>query len=431
MPSAKPSNHSLSDGDESRTSDANVFPLPVLRRKQETFTASVMRMKMRFRTLVLVCGAVAAANVLIFLYRLPAISLDEDATETSHEPLKLPEDEMELVAARLDVDLGPVGGSSTRGPHRERLRARSHTNKFLIHSYLRGGGGVLAEALNLHADDLFFLYQPLYKLQEEGPEYGTEVLSTKKAPQALKWLNHAYNCTFEGHEDMIHAPYLWKSHSIRNTFRKKCQAKKMWITQCLQEACSDRQLRAIFTIRLGIDHISELIKLYGEEFKVVVVIRDPRAILSARRRENLGPTLNTPLTFRQQAALLCSSMAADITLANELTDRYPGSVMILHYEHLLTEPLEVLTHLYDFLGLNATSSHLNKVIRILKLDRQQEVLIQVLKAWQVELTLRESRSVDYGCSHTYEKLGYFPVPKAITNKDNYFVSWDQARMKEH
>lgn len=43
---------------------------------------------------------------------------------------------------------------------------------------------------------------------------------------------------------------------------------QMWITQCLQEACSDRQLRAIFTIRLGIDHISELIKLYGEEFKV-------------------------------------------------------------------------------------------------------------------------------------------------------------------
>ncbi|XP_047493655.1 uncharacterized protein LOC125042205 [Penaeus chinensis] len=386
-----------------------------------------MRVKMRFRTLVLVCGAVAAANVLLFLYRLPALSLDEDTIETSHEPLKLPEDEVELVAARLNLDVGLIGSSSTRGPQHEQLRARSRTRKFLIHSYLRGGGGVLAEALNLHVDDMFFLYQPLYKMQEEGPEYGTEVLSTKKALQALKWLKHAYNCTFEGHEDLIHAPYLWKSHSIRNTFRKNCQEKKVWITQCLQQACSDRQLRAVFTIRLGVDHISELIKLYGEEFKVVVVVRDPRAILSARRRENLGPILDTPLTFRQQAALLCSSMAADITLAGELTERYPGSVMILHYEHLLTDPLEVLTHLYDFLGLDATSSHLNKVIRILKLDRPQEMLLQVLKGWQVELTLRESRAVDYGCSHNYDKLGYFPVPKAITNKDNYFVSWAQAK----
>lgn len=50
-----------------------------------------------------------------------------------------------------------------------------------------------------------------------------------------------------------------------------------------------------------------------------------------------------------------------------------------------------------------------------------------LQGWQVELTLRESRAVDYGCSHNYDKLGYFPVPKAITNKDNYFVSWAQAK----
>ncbi|XP_042867269.1 uncharacterized protein LOC122250059 isoform X2 [Penaeus japonicus] len=352
-----------------------------------------------------------------------------DTTEATHEPLKLPEDEIELLAARLDVDVGSVG-SSSRAPQRERLRARSRTNKFLVHSYLRGGGGVLAEALNLHVDDLFFLYQPLYKFQEEGPEYGTEVLNTKKAMKAIEWLDRAYNCTFEGHEDLVHAPYLWKSHSIRNTYRKKCQEKKVMITHCLEQACSERQLRAVFTVRLGIDHIAELIKMYGEEFRVVVVIRDPRAILSARRRESLGPLLDTSLAFKQQAALLCSSMAADITLAGELMERYPGSVMIIRYEHLLTAPLRVLTYLYNFLGLEATSTHLNKVIRILKLDRSQEVLLQVLKGWQVELTLRESRAVDYGCSHHYDKLGYFPVPKSVTNKDNYFVSWDQARVRE-
>lgn len=37
--------------------------------------------------------------------------------------------------------------------------------RFLIHSFDHGGGGLVAQALNLFQDEVFLLFQPLYKLR--------------------------------------------------------------------------------------------------------------------------------------------------------------------------------------------------------------------------------------------------------------------------
>lgn len=46
--------------------------------------------------------------------------------------------------------------------------------------------------------------------------------------------------------------------------------------------------------------------------------------------------------------------------------------------------------------------------------------------WQLGFTLQESRAVDRGCSRYYNILGYLPVPRKLTYRNNLFVEWEET-----
>ncbi|XP_066955371.1 uncharacterized protein [Macrobrachium rosenbergii] len=245
------------------------------------------------------------------------------------------------------------------------LKSKSATNRFLIHSYLKSGASKVAEALNLHHKEIFYVHHPLQALDKDNPSSGLSVVTNKLGTQGMNWLKAIYNCSFQNNKQVISEPEIWKSHSIRVTYRKECQHLKLPVEECLERACRARSLRAVFTVRLGIDFIYQMMKSYGNKFK------------------------------------------------------------ILHYEHFVLYPRTMLSYLYKFLGLEVPEARIQEVIAILGLQVPEDQRLQMTKNWQIELTLLESRSVDYGCKFYYKMLGYFPVPSKLAAYDKYFVGLDQ------
>ncbi|XP_066955369.1 carbohydrate sulfotransferase 4-like isoform X1 [Macrobrachium rosenbergii] len=304
------------------------------------------------------------------------------------------------------------------------LKSKSATNRFLIHSYLKSGASKVAEALNLHHKEIFYVHHPLQALDKDNPSSGLSVVTNKLGTQGMNWLKAIYNCSFQNNKQVISEPEIWKSHSIRVTYRKECQHLKLPVEECLERACRARSLRAVFTVRLGIDFIYQMMKSYGNKFKVIFVVRDPRSILSNRRHRKLVP-LKTSEEFKKQASKLCKAMGSDMLYAEQIKKILPESILILHYEHFVLYPRTMLSYLYKFLGLEVPEARIQEVIAILGLQVPEDQRLQMTKNWQIELTLLESRSVDYGCKFYYKMLGYFPVPSKLAAYDKYFVGLDQ------
>lgn len=224
-----------------------------------------------------------------------------------------------------------------------------------------------------------------------------------QAKQGVEWLQQVFNCSLAQQKDLLHKPFLWKSHSVRYTYTTQCHNHKVNLGECVERACTQRGFRAVYTPRLGMPHIHQLVKVYTKYLKVVMVLRDPRAVLSARRQAKRSNNINNLIDFKTE---------------------------VLRYEHLLLQPYEVLSYLYDFLGLQVTDDQLERVVRILRLNRHEQLLLEITKMWQLDLTLQESRAVDEGCDIYYDKLGYISVPETINPKNNYFITWDQAKLLE-
>ncbi|XP_053640542.2 uncharacterized protein [Cherax quadricarinatus] len=381
-------------------------------------------------TCIMALLTIVCINTVIFLSSYdpsPVTQVILVADDGEDRPVALPQ---AAPPRKQQVDRNTHFNTSWSSKKRVHLMFGSMANKLVVHSYEQGGGGVASEALNLLINEVFFLYQPLYKLAAEESSPEVNLLDMDEAKQGVEWLQQVFNCSLAQQKDLLHKPFLWKSHSVRYTYTTQCHNHKVNLGECVERACTQRGFRAVYTPRLGMPHIHQLVKVYTKYLKVVMVLRDPRAVLSARRQAKRSNNINNLIDFKTEASELCTTMAADIDQANLMRKHYKDSVMVLRYEHLLLQPYEVLSYLYDFLGLQVTDDQLERVVRILRLNRHEQLLLEITKMWQLDLTLQESRAVDEGCDIYYDKLGYISVPETINPKNNYFITWDQAKLLE-
>ncbi|KAK4299127.1 hypothetical protein Pmani_028569 [Petrolisthes manimaculis] len=264
----------------------------------------------------------------------------------------------------------------------------SQATKFLVLSAEHGGGGMVSEAafnLLLHRQ-AFFLYEPLQSLAGKDRRH----LDSLRDDEGLNLLHRIYNCTLTQHYDLLYEPYLWKANSILETYTNFCHTNNMDMRECVVKACSSRPLRAAFTTHLPPRLLPRLLQQY-------------------------------PTTLK--GGEVCVFMAELLYQANQLHSRYPDTVLVLHYEHLVLMPHKLLPRLYTFLGFQATREQISSVIMALRLNHPEELRLQLLKVWQIGFTLQEVRAVDRGCAKYYDFLGYLSVPRKLTDRNNLFYEW--------
>lgn len=153
----------------------------------------------------------------------------------------------------------------------------------------------------------------------------------------------------------------------------------------------------------------ELLKTHYSRALFIHVIRDPRAVVNSLIRSNL---------HRSNAYYAAKRWVKDVQMGLALKQEYPGDVLELHYEALVSSPVEVLKQVCAFLGVDFHPDMLSyhqmgkeeytpffdqihaRLSEPPRLDR--------VEAWRSSLSPRQAALVEALCADTMRLVGYEP-----------------------
>ena len=123
-----------------------------------------------------------------------------------------------------------------------------------------------------------------------------------------------------------------------------------------EQACHDRQFRAIKVVRMTMELVSAVLSSVPD-LTVIMFIRDPRAMAYSRagkRKEEYDILNNLRLT--------CKKLEVDFKELRAINEAHPGSVAVVKYENFVEAPNLWTTKMYQHFGYS-TPRDLDQFIR--------------------------------------------------------------------
>ncbi|MPC17324.1 Carbohydrate sulfotransferase 4 [Portunus trituberculatus] len=213
-----------------------------------------------------------------------------------------------------------------------------------------------------------------------------------------------------------------KGNVVRHKMTGRCRTSTQCFTMdTLTEACRSEHLRIMKVIRFRIRWMRELLSSSKFDFKLVHLIRDPRASLRSMYSHHLT---------KLQPDYYCPLIEDDLNQIKELESEFPGQVLKLKYESFCLDPEGQSSKLWRFLSGNQTASlppewtaflekhthkksnHIDPVYGTVR-DTRDEYL-----AWRWEIHEDLLADVEKYCASAIHNLGY-----------NLFGTIDVARNK--
>ncbi|XP_013784571.1 carbohydrate sulfotransferase 1-like [Limulus polyphemus] len=282
--------------------------------------------------------------------------------------------------------------------------------KVILLSYLRSGSTFLGEMFNQHPS-VFYYFEPLYLLDHPGAYSGIQPLFRSKVPKALKLLNRILDCKISKNNGLINDDLAFRSKALREIY--DTPACNSTLTRCLDKACEQKNVSVIKVMRLYLNDLQPLIE--RNDLKVIILQRDPRALLYSRRRNNLGGRLEIEDDFRLQARSLCARMLHDVKMAKKiafLTQK--NFYRIVLQEHFVTNPQSIIKSIFRFLELPITDKQIKSLLEVSHFPFQQGEGTLYRWDWKKEVLANEVVAIDKVCHYFYENSFY----KAITDGKN-------------
>ena len=109
--------------------------------------------------------------------------------------------------------------------------------------------------------------------------------------------------------------------------------------------CQNTKIRILKSIRLDLTELKSFVN--QTSYKIVVLFRDPRAIMNSIE---LSPDFWT--NENHDHNFICQKLSRNFQEAKNLQLKYPDKVRILKYEDFIEEKLKTVKDLYDFLGIS-------------------------------------------------------------------------------
>ncbi len=171
-------------------------------------------------------------------------------------------------------------------------------------------------------------------------------------------------------------------------------ARVLW-KKILRE-CKSTKLRIIKTIRLTLKELLEDLKkgknsVIGPDYKVLVLYRDPRAIMTSLQ---LSP--DHWIEEFLEPEYVCKRMITNYNAFQDLADS--DRIKMLRYEDFMSNKVDTLRDVYDFLGLSYISAFplfaLSRHIRRFKESRWDNLLKDANKGPKVFQKLKEALHSD-------------------------------------
>ena len=281
------------------------------------------------------------------------------------------------------------------------------TTSFLVSSW-RSGSSIVGQLLNSHPAS-FYNYEPLHQfgLVKVGQ-------ASQQANSALKLIRNLIKCNYQN--DMndwlvyqrVTADWCFAQNTrLWNRCTMGRQNTSDVQTVCFQQKyvepmCKLFPFQVIKTVRLRLDLTESLVKDPSTNVKVMLLVRDPRAIMESRKHKEDWFSSCKECT---DPKTICQQMLEDYHEFETLKVEYPTKFKVLRFEDFLLNPIGVSMDIFRFYEI---PYHRN-VINFMK-SKLQSPRFRWLKA----LSRKEIFNIQNNCNASLKAFGY----KAIKEEDN-------------
>lgn len=207
--------------------------------------------------------------------------------------------------------------------------------------------------------------------------------------------------------------HMWgrdQVHSIRSYW--SCIRSTTNDTKCLpllKKTCLSRKVTSFKTIRMKFWMIEQLLR-QRSNLKVLFLVRDPRAVY-------LSLTLTGWYRNTKEFNIktYCQTLYVELLKSISLQKDFPGRIQRVYYEKTADHPEKSAAEIYEFLGLNFTStvkdyineiSHPKKKIREYKYGTARRNSTRTAHKWEKKIPTEMAVDIDIACYDTIKELGY-------------------------
>lgn len=190
-----------------------------------------------------------------------------------------------------------------------------------------------------------------------------------------------------------------------NTYHRCVYNLRKQLSACmplLKNQCLNSKVRSTKTVRVNME-TAEYMFRHFTNFRVVHLIRDPRAVALSRMGHPTFRGKNSQ-TIASEAALYCDEVLKDIQVRNSIEQRFPGSVMQVIYEHIVTNPIEQIKGIYSFLNETMPAS-VESWIQT-NTDGAVNNSTKISEKWQEKITFKVAKDVSEACVELYAAVNY-------------------------
>ncbi|XP_071949464.1 carbohydrate sulfotransferase 5-like [Antedon mediterranea] len=336
--------------------------------------------------------------------------------------------------------------------------SNSHVKVILLGN-MRTGSSYVGEIFNQNPD-FFYVFEPLHAVDKRYEISPSEQTSSGIVAKYASALRNIPKCKFSSNfvSDLSDWGLSKKmSNDISDLCKKRTRScKKFSVSEArafvvqLSRECQSRKHFATKTIRADFSLMKILLE-GGMDFKIIQLIRDPRAVANARKNyyktsvENLikqsgsrmdAAILNSPnltlydvehsslsvRTIQSYCKWIWNSMGWIDEKPEWLRNRYK----LIRYEDFVMDPIKISKQIYDFIGVPYHERVQSWLVDANKIENTNRDLFQTRKKksveelflWRKMLTYAEIKEVQDTCAGVLQSLGYTKLNNERELKDD-------------
>jgi len=286
------------------------------------------------------------------------------------------------------------------------------TRQIIIATSWRSGSSFLGDLLN-HYPGTFYYFEPLH--------YYSYVENKTTVQTETDFFNSLFSCKFDEHNsgfldhvrESTHS-FLFKRHNFR--LWNSCKSFKPKEERCFSQdylniVCPLYPIRLIKTVRMRVQATEALLR-NSSNVKVIVLVRDPRAVFSSRWTGRVSAWCKQEHCADPKVS--CQDLLNDIKASHELERKFPGKVRLIRYEDLSLTPKTTARQLLEFLNLpwhdaigHYVDTHTNKDVK-----KKQDPYgtarnsTAAVFAWKELLGFKNVSKIQDECKEPMGELGY-------------------------
>ena len=221
--------------------------------------------------------------------------------------------------------------------------------KVLIMAYWRTGSTYFGQLLSRYPRT-YYNYEALHLFSNKGNHW-----KNYTEEEGIQLIEDLLNCDFQSNLTIKYLSHI-KYHRTKVTFQvpylsDNCKHDTCFDPNLHSNLCNNSSMNMIKTVRLRISSVKALLESYPR-LKIIVLVRDPRAVLNSRWTGFTGWCGGKP--HCKEVSSFCNEFTNDISGTVNLINEGTQNIKIVRYEDLVSNRTNIVTQTLKALGVSIT-----------------------------------------------------------------------------